>query len=252
MKDWVTFLHFLADIADHISLKNFQTTDLKISIKPDNTPVTIADKQIEEKIIKRAKQEFPKISFLSEEFNQENKPSDLKLIIDPIDGTKNFIRGIPFFATLLAIEEKGKITAGLISAPYRKERWWASKNQGAFYNYQSIEVSKIKIFKKAQAFYSSLFGQEAETMPKSIFKLLKKTGRTRGFGDYYSHMLVAMGHGEFAFDFGVKPWDIAPIKIILEEAGGKLTDQNGIASIYNHSMITSNGILHDKILGIIH
>lgn len=249
---WLDFLQRLADFADEISRHYFQKLHLKVSQKTDSTPVTQADLEIEERIRKITEQTHPDIDILGEEFQTKStKNSSLKLIIDPIDGTQNFIRGIPFFATLLAIEEHGKIIAGVISSPIKNDRWWAGKNTGSFYNKNLIKVSKIKELTEAQAFHGSLYGYEAQTAPPTLLTLLAKTHRQRGFGDFFSHMLVAMGCGEFAVDFGLKPWDIAPIKIIIEEAGGKCTDIEGKSSIYTGSLLSSNKVLHKEIKEIL-
>ncbi|MFA5880069.1 MAG: inositol monophosphatase family protein [Candidatus Margulisiibacteriota bacterium] len=247
--NYLNFLIELANQADEVATFFFHK-QFKISQKIDATLVTEADLKIETEVRKLALNHYPQLSILGEEFG-EVKNSSCKLIIDPIDSTYNFVRGLPFFATLLAIEEDNEIVAGIVSSPITKERWLASVNQGAFYNNQKLEVSKIKALSKATVFHGSLFGAEAKEIPNQMFKIIRKTFRQRGFGDYLSHMLVAMGKGEFAFDFGVKPWDIAPIKIIVEEAGGMLTDQFGVPTIYSGNMISSNGYLHEEILKVV-
>lgn len=244
--NYLKFLFELVTCSDEISKFYFQK-QFKISQKIDKTLVSEADLTIEKKLREFAFKFDSSLSILGEEYGETNK-SPLKLIIDPIDSTYNFIRGIPYFATLLAIEENGVIKAGLISSPITGDRWWASENQGSFWNNHKIVVSKINTFSKATVFHGSLFGPEAKEMPRKMLSVIRKTYRQRGFGDYLAHMFVAMGKGEFAFDFGVKPWDIAPIKIIIEEAGGLLTDKNGVATIYSGNMISSNGHLHAKIL----
>jgi histidinol-phosphatase len=250
--DWLIFLHNLADKADQIALKFFEDTGLQIKLKTDQSPVSQADIAIEEMIRQEVKSLNLEINILGEEFGEDSqKNCATKLIIDPIDGTRNFIRGIPFFATLLAIEENNEITTGIVSAPKTADRWWAQQQKGAFHNNKQIHVSTINELSQAQAFHGSLYGNETNESPANIQKLLSKTYRQRGFGDYYAHMLVAMGCGEFAFDFGIKPWDMAPIKIILKEAGGHFSDLQGQPSIYNHQMITSNNLLHNQILDIL-
>ena len=248
MTDWIKFLKSITQESDQIALKYFNACDLKVEIKPDRTPVSQADQEIEDFIRQRVKEEHPELSILGEEYGSTKSTSNRTLIIDPIDGTKNFIKAIPFFATLLAIEEEGEVIASLISAPALGEQWWAQKGKGAFHNGKRIHVSNVAKLEDSLAFHGSIFGSEASTPPEPMLELLSKTYRQRGFGDFYQHMMVAMGKGEFCVDFKIKPWDIAPLKIILEEAGGKCTDTNGEATIHGGNAICSNGLLHDVVL----
>ena len=168
-----------------------------------------------------------------------------------IDGTKNFIRGLPIFGSLFAIEDKGTVVAGMVSAPALKDRWWAEKGQGAFHNGSPINVSSIERLDEANGLHGSIFGSEACSNPEPVIKLLQDTYRQRGFGDFYPHMLVAMGCGEYAIDFKLNVWDIAPLKIIVEEAGGTCTDSNGNNTIYSGNIISSNSKLDPKVLSYI-
>ncbi|MFC1770818.1 inositol monophosphatase family protein [Candidatus Margulisiibacteriota bacterium] len=247
----LNFLLKCTDKTDAIACDYFNQANLEHTYKQNKTPVTQADLEIEKYFRNELKNNFPEIEIYGEEFGQCPQDAKLKLIIDPIDGTLNFIRGIPFFATLLAIEKEGEITVGLVSAPQTGERWWATKGQGSYYNGSKISVSKIKNIRDSQVFHGSLFGPEANELPDSFMDVLSLTNRQRGVGDYYSHMLVAMGCGEFALDFGFKPWDIAPIKIIIEEAGGVFTDAQGKKDIYSGSVISSNGLFHAEILKLL-
>jgi len=247
MQDWIQFLKDIAELSRPIAMQHFKSAALGVDVKADKTPVSQADLEIENYIRKLVGKRYPNISIMGEEYGETKGKSDTTLIIDPIDGTKNFIAGLPFFATLLAIESKGEVFAGLVSAPATGDMWWAQKNQGAFHNGQPIKVSTVNSLDQALAFHGSLFGSEAADDSTKIISLLKQTYRQRGFGDYYSHMLVAMGCGEFAFDFKLKPWDIAPLKIIVEEAGGRFSDVDGQDSIYSGNLITSNGKLHDLV-----
>ena len=247
--DILATLHAMADEADAIALSYFQNTTLRVEDKPDHSPVSEADLAIETRIRELSIRALPGYTIWGEEFGLENPTASHKLIIDPIDATRNFIRGLPFFATLLAIEEEGCIVAGLVSAPATQDRWCAAVHQGAYHNNQRIHVSTTSDLSQSQAFYGSLYGSEAETLPlNTVLNLLSKTSRQRGIGDYYGHMLTAMGCGEFTLDFGLKPWDIAPIKIIVEEAGGKVTNLNGEFSLKNGDIVTSNGTLHSTLL----
>ncbi len=248
---WLKFLHNITQKTDEIALKYFNASDLKVEIKPDHTPVSQGDQEIEDFIRLCVAKEHPELSILGEEYGETKTNSNLRLIIDPIDGTKNFIAGIPFFATLLAIEEDHDIIAGLVSAPATGDKWWAMKGKGAYHNDRQIHVSKVNALEKSLAFHGSLFGTEASKQAEPMLKLLSKTYRQRGFGDYYQHMLVAMGKGEFCADFNLKPWDIAPLRIILSEAGGICTDSNGEPTIYGENAISSNGLLHEDVLSYI-
>jgi histidinol-phosphatase len=182
-------------------------------------------------------------------YSAEPSKGRLRVIIDPIDGTRNFVRGIPFIATLLAIELDGKIIAGLVSNPIQREQWGAELGAGATYNGSPIRVSSVVDLASSQAFHGSLYGSEAEGLPRDkVLEILSQTHRQRAMGDFYGHMLVASGAGEFSLDFGLKPWDIAPLKIIVEEAGGRVSNFDGRFSLDGGSLVCSNGVLHRAVL----
>lgn len=254
MKNYLPLLTNLADQADKISLKYFNKIDLQIEYKKDNSPVSEADKLIEEFARRFLNKNHKNIGIFGEEFGEDK--TAIRLIIDPIDGTRNFIRGIPIFATLLAIEVSGEIVSGLVSAPALSTRWFAEKNKGAFSQNMitgkknKISVSNINTLEKAQLFYGSIYGNEIKqpSYAEKLLNLLKQVPRQRGFGDFYQHMLVAQGSGEAALDPVVQPWDIAPIKIILEEAGGEFSSFSGDLSIYDGTAISSNGKIHQEII----
>jgi histidinol-phosphatase len=248
MSDWIPLLTEISNIADKIALNYFNSRDLNIEIKSNMTPVSAADLAIENEIRAIVKDRYPDISIVGEEYGDTVGQSTIKLIIDPIDGTKNFIRGIPFFGSLFAIEDSGEICAGMVSAPALSDRWWAAKGQGAFYNAKPIHVSAVASLDTANGFYGSLFGSEASDTPAPVIDLLKNTYRQRGFGDFYPHMLVAMGCGEYAVDFKLNVWDIAPLMIIVEEAGGQFSTTNGKRSIYDGNIVTTNKKLHATVL----
>ncbi|MFC1752133.1 inositol monophosphatase family protein [Thermoproteota archaeon] len=250
-QDWLEFLIQCADIADDISSHYFKAPGLTIIKKLDTTPVSQADLEIEKKLRKFAKESNPDMALLGEEFGPCDEHENLVFIIDPIDATQNFIRGIPLYATLLAIQLNGEVIAGLVSAPQTRDRWQAVKDKGSFHNEMPIHVSKINTLSESQAFHGSLYGTEAKQRPKTAFNVLKKTYRQRGFGDYYAAMLIAMGCGEFALDFGIKPWDVAPLKIIVEEAGGVVTNLNGDFNLYSQDYVYSNNQFHNEILSIL-
>lgn len=254
-KEWLEFLVECADAADNLCRHYFNKTRLKVDQKKNKTPVTEADLAIEKEIRRLSAKLYPKMQIYAEEFGQCPDDAPLKLIIDPIDGTQNFVRGISIVGTLLAIEVNGTIVAGLVSAAITQERWWAARGDGAFYSNaftdepRQIHVSEIKCLGDAQAFYGSLFGNEAsKSGSEKLIPLLSKTKRQRGFGDYAPHVYVAQGLGEFAVDFNLKPWDIAPLKIIVEEAGGICTSVCGKDSIYEGTIVSANPNIYDAVI----
>ena len=161
MSNWISFLTRIADIADDIALEYFNSAKLGVEFKDNMTPVSAGDLAIENEIRALVKKEHPELSIIGEEYGQTSADSDLTLIIDPIDGTKNFIRGLPFFGSLFAIEDHGEIVAGMVSAPALNDRWWASKGAGAFYNEKQIHVSTITTLDEANGLHGSIFGSEA-------------------------------------------------------------------------------------------
>ena len=138
--------------------------------------------------------------------------------------------------------------SGLVSSPVTRDRWWATKGGGSFYNGNQIRVSSVDTLSESQSFFGGLYGQETRNQPSKLLPLLEKTYRQRGFGDYYAHVLVAMGCGEFAVDYGLNPWDTAPLKILLEEAGGVVLNLDGRADIYSSVFISSNKAIADTVL----
>jgi len=252
--DYLKLLNSIADKTDQMALEYFRKVDLHVEYKKDKSPVSEGDKKIEDFVRQFLRKKAPELSVFGEEYG-EDKNQGIRLIIDPIDGTRNFIKGVPIFATLLAIEDEGKIVAGLASAPALFTRWQASQKDPAqvinkkLHLKKNIKVSTTKDLAKSQAFHASLSGNEIrDDFKPRLTNLLNGTLRQRGFGDFYQHVLVAQGSGDLAIDPSVKPWDIAALKIIIEQAGGKMTAISGIDSIYEGSAITSNNILHPDIL----
>lgn len=251
MSSWLPLLTKISDISDDIAMHYFNSTALGVEIKDNMTPVSAGDLAIENDIRAIVTNEYPDMTIVGEEYGETIGSSKIKLIIDPIDGTKNFIRGLPFFGSLFAIEDDGEVVAGMVSAPALTARWHAEQGRGAFYNGAPISVSTIHQLSQANGFYGSLFGSEASDTPEAVIRLLANTNRQRGFGDFYPHMLVAMGCGEYAIDFKLNIWDIAALKIIVEEAGGRCTDTNGASTIYSGTIVSTNGALHTVVLDYI-
>jgi histidinol-phosphatase len=239
-------------IADEISVKRFQALDLKVETKPDLTPVTDADKDIEKAFRDLIKNERTEDLVAGEEFGV---PGDLNgkhyWVIDPIDGTKNFVRGIPVWATLIAlVDESGQVVVGVVSAPALGRTWYASKASGAFLIHggetKRISVSNINKLSDASLAFSSLVGWDSRL--EKFVNLQNKLWRTRGHGDFWNYMLVAEG----AVDIGAEPtlslWDMAAPEIIVREAGGRFTDLNGKPGPHGANALATNGILHEEIL----
>jgi len=240
----------IADRTDPIALDWFGSVELRVDAKPDRTPVTEADRRIELEVRELVAHRAPELRVFGEELGGDSS-AESKLIVDPIDATRNFIRHIPIFATLLAIEERGEIVAGLVSAPALRTRWSAARGLGAFENERRIRVSGTETLGEAQLFHGSLVGDEAGNSAELILALARRTARQRGFGDFYQHVLVAAGAGDLAFDHGLKPWDVAPLFVLLEEAGGSITGLGGERSLEAGSFLTSNGRLHPQALALL-
>jgi histidinol-phosphatase len=248
---WLSLLMRIADRADPIALQYFRATHLAVDEKADASPVTAADRSIEEAARDLVRRQAPDLGICGEEFGESQAQGQARLIIDPIDGTRNFIRGIPIFASLLAIEEADRVTAGLVSAPALGQRWRAARGLGAYCGSRRLRVSQIRALEQAQVFHGDLSGAAEAPLPPGAMALFRRVHRTRGFGDFYQHLLVAEGAGEFAIDPAVKPWDIGPLQVIVEEAGGRATTLEGSADIYGGSLVTSNGALHDEMLQLL-
>ncbi len=247
--EWLPFLRELADRADAISMRYFRASDLQIDRKPDRSLVTQADLEVEAAIRDLVHARHPNLGVFGEEHGEDTGSGEVRIIIDPIDATANFARGIPVFATLLAIEVAGEIAAGLVSAPALHARWHAARGHGAWCGDRRMHVSGVDALAEAQVFHGSLAGAEAVPgVTEKIPGLLARTRRQRGFGDFYQHMLVADGCGEIAVDPVVMPWDIAPLLVIVEEAGGSATTIRGLRNIAGGSLVTSNRILHAEAL----
>ena len=243
---WLAFLQELADAADALALGHFRSRDLRVDTKPDRSLVTAADLAIEEAVRRLTRTRYPGLGIFGEEQGESGDRGD-RIIVDPIDATANFARGIPIFATLLALELEGEVVAGLVSAPALATRWWAARGAGAHRNGKPIRVSGVRELSLAQAFHGSHGGSEAAVLPDAWPELLRSTHRQRGFGDFYQHVLVAEGAGELAFDPVLKPWDAAPLIVLAEEAGGAASALDGTRSIYAGSLLTTNGHLHEQI-----
>ncbi|MEA2338430.1 MAG: histidinol-phosphatase [Thermoanaerobaculia bacterium] len=243
MNDDLRLALALADEADAITMQYFQSATLSVRTKSDRTPVSEADEVAEKAIRERLERERSDDGILGEEFGARGDPTR-RWIIDPIDATKNYVRGIPVFATLIALDG----LVGVVSAPAMGRRWWAARGEGAFCNGKAIHVSTIDEMSKAQLTYDDVPGFEQFGLGGRFLDLVRRCGRTRGFGDFWSHMLVAEGAAEIAVEPQVAHWDMAAIQVIVEEAGGRFTNLRGEARADGGSGLSTNGLLHDAVL----
>jgi histidinol-phosphatase len=246
----------LADLADLITRDRFRASDLKVETKPDMTPVTEADTAVERAIRERLAAARPKDAVLGEEYGDSGSAAR-RWIIDPIDGTKNFVRGIPVWATLIALQEGEELTLGVVSAPRLHRRWWATRGGGAYLDMVSVSVprrlgvSGVGELSGAQLSISGLDGWAEQGALEAILELSRRCWRTRGFGDFWHYMLVAEGAVDVAVEPVVALWDLAAPLVIVEEAGGTFTDLTGARTPDGGSGLATNGLLHDAALAIV-
>ena len=250
MDTYLAFALELADMADTIALTHFRGR-LEVTTKPDRTPVTQADTAIETALRERITQTYPDHGILGEEFGTAEGAGAHRWIIDPIDATGAFLRGVPNFAALIALEENGRIVLGVASAPAMGLRWWGGRDLGAFENGDPIHVSQVAELGNAHVCHGELRGFRAHKLEAAWNLLWPQTWRQSGLGDFYGHMVVANGGADFMPEPVVAPWDIAAVKGIVEGAGGRLTDLNGEDSIYTGHCLTSNGLVHDAALRVL-
>ncbi len=229
----------LADAADAISLARFRASDLVVETKPDLTPVTEADRAVEAALTGILARERPADAILGEEQGPRGSGAR-RWIVDPIDGTRNYSRGVPVWATLIALETDGVLQLGVVSAPALRRRWWAERGTGAFASGERIHVSGVSRIEDAVLSFA---------IEDELPAVAQRCWHPRGYGDFWAHMLVAEGAVDGAVDaIGVKLWDLAAIQPIVEEAGGRFTDRDGRAHADGGSAVSSNGLLHDELL----
>ena len=268
LKDDLAFAHALADLADAISLDRYQAQDLVVTTKPDSTPVTDADRAVETAIREAISTHRSDDGLLGEEFGSDKGASTRYWVIDPIDGTKNFMRGVPIWATLIALVEidssgNEEVIVGVVSAPALSRRWSAARGLGAYVRFNSqdllsddlesnevnekrIKVSKVSSLSDASISYSDFVGWGSRLEP--FQKMLNSAWRTRAIGDFWSHMLVAEGSIDVALEPSLALWDMAALEIIVREAGGVFTDLSGHNGPFGSSAVTSNGLLHNEVI----
>jgi histidinol-phosphatase len=243
----LAFAFELADLADAITLDRYLADDLVVETKPDRSPVTEADRAVEQALRKRIGEERPGHGVVGEEFGAD-QPGSIRWILDPIDGTKNYLRGVPVWATLIGLERDGAVVAGVVSAPALHRRWWAARGEGSFVNGRRIRVSRVTDLSDAVLSYASLGSWEQHGLGEQFLTLARACWRTRAFGDFWSHMLVAEGAADLAVEPEVNLWDLAAPQVIVEEAGGRFTDLGGTPTPAGGSVVSTNGLLHDRVL----
>jgi histidinol-phosphatase len=248
----------LADLADVITIERFGAADLAVETKPDMTPVSEADTVVEQIVRQRLAAVHPNDSIVGEEYGVSTAPdSARRWIIDPIDGTMSYVRGIPVWATLLALEVEDEVTVGVVSAPALGRRWWASRGGGAYLSDgtasapRALGVSKVRELTDAQLCFGGLREWDEVNRADALLELGRECWRARGFGDFWGYMLVAEGSAEIALDPVAALWDLAATLLIVEEAGGRFTDLGGVRTPDGGDAVATNGLLHDAVLAII-
>jgi histidinol-phosphatase len=238
-----------ADLADEITLDAFRRPSLAVELKADETPVSEADRGAEAAIRELLGRQRPEDGVLGEEMGGVSGGSR-RWVLDPIDGTANFVRGVPVWGTLVGLEIDGVITVGVVSAPALGRRWWAERGGGAFAGPPGKSGNRIRVSDIAQLAEATVaYGSVADFPDGANFLALTHSiKRDRGFGDFWSHMLVAEGACEAALDPVVAVWDVAAIQVIVEEAGGKFTDFHGLSRLDGGSAVSSNGLVHKEVL----
>jgi histidinol-phosphatase len=247
--------HELVDLADAITMARFRADDLVVETKPDLTPVSEADRAVEQAMRARLAEVRPDDTVLGEEYGEDDGATGpRRWIVDPIDGTKSYVRGMPVWATLLALEQDGELVLGVVSAPALNRRWWAAQDAGAFLREgtddpRPLRVSAIAQLADAQLCFAGLEDWVARVGVEAFTRLASECWRTRGFGDFWQYMLVAEGSAEIALDPVVSLWDLAAPLVVVREAGGRFTDLAGVVTADGGSAVATNGCLHEIVLG---
>src|SRR5229473_6024465 len=254
-KEYGELLEAIAKEADAIAMRYFRAVEMRVERKSDGTAVTQADREVEEMARAKVAASGIALEVLGEEMGDTRSGGSAgraRLIIDPIDGTDEFSRGIPTFGTLLAIERDGEIVAGMASAPGLSSRWWAYRGEGAYRNGRRLHVSNVMKLSEAMVFTTGTGPSKDKLAQEKIRRLPDSARSGRSLGGFWQHMLVAEGATEAALDWTSKPWDLAPLGIIVEEAGGRSTNVRGERTIYTGNFLSTNGKIHDEVLRLLH
>lgn len=244
------FANGLADMADEISMHYWRRADTSVRTKDDGTPVTQADEEIERVLRKEIASAFPDHGVLGEEEGETIGTSGARWILDPIDGTKNFSWGIPLWGTLIALELGDEIVAGVVSCPGVGERYSAGRGLGATRNGETIRVSSVGDLASARVAFTSVNSFTEQGRLDQFLRYVEISKHNRGIGDCYGHMLVACGSVDAMVEPRLSAYDLAPLIVIVEEAGGRFTDIDGNNTIYGQSVVSSNGRIHEAVLGV--
>lgn len=254
LRQWLDFALGCADVADPLAMQAFGH-EIEVTAKPDGSFVTAADRAIEGLVRGRIADQFPGHGAHGEEFGLENEAADVRWYIDPIDGTHNFMRGIPLFGFLLAVERDGELQAGVMSAPALGQRWYAARGMGAWtINHRSgakpkrLKVSAVDQVADAQILFRSVNDMHDSRVAAGYDRLIREVWRERGFGDFWGYALVADGAAEAMMEQKLGPWDLGAPWVVVEEAGGVVTDFEGRRSMAAGEGLATNGTLHDAIL----
>jgi histidinol-phosphatase len=256
--DDLTLALELAGLADELTLGRYRAADLTVETKPDLTPVTEADKAVERVLRDRLAVQRPGDSVLGEEYGDSSAPgSSRRWIIDPIDGTMNYVRGVPVWATLIALQENGELTLGVASAPALHRCWWAVRGNGAFVDERlpgsprAIHVSAVRDLADAQLCVPGFENWDGAVSLDQVLALARRCWRSRGFGDFWPYMLLAEGAADIVCEPAASLWDLAVPQVIVEEAGGRFTDLAGTPGADGGDALASNGPLHDAALTVV-
>src|SRR5215469_10748677 len=249
------FAHVLADAADDITMRRFRALDLRVESKPDLTPVSDADVAVEESLRNVLSRSRPRDAIFGEELGHTGS-SRRCWVIDPIDGTKNFVRGVPVWATLIGLVDEDEVVVGVVTAPALGRRWWAARDGGAWTGRSLTKAAPCRVSGVASLPDASLSFSELSTWEDAgrladILGLSRKVWRTRAYGDFWSHVLVAEGAVDISAENEVSLWDLAALQIIVEEAGGAFTDLAGIPRPDRGTVLCTNGLLHSEVLHLL-
>jgi len=233
--------------AAQVALRYFDTA-LTVESKADASPVTVADRETEQALRRGLQAAFPNDGFLGEEYGDTPGSTGYRWVLDPIDGTRSFVRGIPTWATIVGLEYRGELLAGVVEAAPFGHTYHALRGHGAYRNDRRIHVSDEADLGKSLVFYSSVSWFLKAGKEREFLEVVRRSERQRGYGDWYGFLLVAQGSGEVMIEQGVHAWDIAGIFPIVEEAGGKMTDWSGKFDLHAPDILASNGRQHDEVL----
>ena len=253
--DDLRLAHILADSVDGLTMRRFKAQDLHVETKPDLTPVTDADREAESVIRSQLGRVRNRDAVIGEEFGTSGSGSR-KWVIDPIDGTKNFVRGVPVWATLIGLVVDDQVVAGVVSAPALNRRWWAALGSGAFTGRSlsqatRLSVSSVNQLSDASLSYSSLTGWRDLGVRDQFIELTDSVWRTRAYGDFWSYCLVAEGAVDIAAEPELNLYDMAALVPIVTEAGGRFTSLKGQDGPFGANAVASNGVLHDAALDVL-